>query len=83
MWVKYRRAGTPGVAQRRDLDSQLESNPETTLRLIHGRPQATYALPRIHKLQQQEFHEVGIVTIMGSYTQLKPAMCVSNPRGIG
>ena len=52
-----------------EIDSQLESNPETTLRLIHD------ALKRIrvaiHKLQQQGFHEVVIATDHGFFLNMQ------------
>ena len=52
-----------------EIDSQLENNPETTLRLIHD------ALKRIrfaiHKLQQQGFHEVVIATDHGFFLNMQ------------
>jgi hypothetical protein len=64
-----------------EIDSQLESNPETTLGLIHD------ALKRIrvaiHKLKQQGFHEVVIATDHGFFLNMQAEagdLCVK-PQG--
>jgi hypothetical protein len=53
------------VLRSREIDSQLESNPETTLGLIHDTLKRLRVA--VHKLKQQGFHDVVIATDHGFF----------------